>query len=229
MNTETKQKADATPSTESHTAPFLVGERVTLRTICRADAPKFLRWINDSATNRYLVRGDFPMGWEDEVEWIEKVSRRKHGDLRLGIEVPGLGLVGLMGLSVGSWTDRTAGTGTMIGVAEARGKGYGTEAKMLLLGHAFRRLNLRKVYSEVCVVNEASLRCQLRCGYREEGRLIGDLYRDGVYHDRVILAATKESFEVAEKEWKERRAAPPSRAIWDYDATGSPVDGPSVI
>lgn len=206
MNTETKPKPAEPASTENHTAPFLVGERVTLRTVCVADAPKFLRWINDSATNRYLIRGDFPMGWEDEKEWIEKISRRKEGHLHLGIEVPELGLVGLMGLSVGSWTDRTAGTGTMIGEAAARGKGYGTEAKMLLLRHAFHRLNLRKVYSEVCVVNEASLKCQLRCGYREEGRLIGDLYRDGVYHDRVILAATKESFEAAEKEWKEKRA-----------------------
>lgn len=208
MNTETvKKDKDSDVPHENRSAPFLVGERVTLRTVTRADVPKFLRWINDPATNHYLIRGDFPMGWDDETEWVDKISRRKEGELNLGIEVPELGLVGLMSLRVGSWTDRTAGTGTMIGEAAARGKGYGTEAKMLLLGHAFRRINLRKVYSEVCVKNVASHKCQLRCGYREEGRLIGDLFRDGEYHDRVILAVTRESFDVAEREWLAKRVA----------------------
>lgn len=206
MNTkDTPKKSDQGPVPVG--VPFLVGERVTLRTVTRADTEKFVRWINDPATNRYLVRGDFPMGWEDEAEWLDRVARRKEDELSLGIEVPELGLVGLMGLRVGSWTDRTAGTGTMIGEAAARGRGYGTEAKMLLLGHAFRRLGVRKVYSEVCAANVASLRCQLRCGYVQEGLLKDDMFRDGVYHDKVILAATRQSFEAAEAAWKASRAA----------------------
>lgn len=207
MNTETKPTPSRPPSTENHTAPFLVGERVTLRTVDRADVPKLLLWINDSETNRYLIRGDFPMGWDDEVEWVDKISRRKDGQMNLGIEVHGQGLIGLISLKVECWINRTAVTGTMIGVAEARGKGYGTEAKMLLLGHAFRRLNLRKVYSNVYAPNERSMRCQLRCGYVEEGRFKDDMFRDGEYHDVVTLAAWRHTFEAAEKEWKEKRSA----------------------
>jgi RimJ/RimL family protein N-acetyltransferase len=206
MKTENETNDAKRNDEQPITTPFLIGERVTLRTLARADVPNLLRWVNDPATNRYLIRGDFPMGWGDELEWVDRVAKRKLGDLNLGIEVHGLGLIGTMGLCVGSWSDRTAGTGTMIGVAEARGKGYGTEAKMLLLDHAFNRLNLRKVYSEVCVLNVASHKCQLRCGYVEEGRLRGDLYRDGAYHDRIILAVTRETFEDARRSWLARCA-----------------------
>lgn len=202
MNTEPNQ--EAAPASPANT-PFLVGERVTLRTVSRADAPLCLRWINDQQTNRFLIRGDFPMGWDDEVEWLDKISRRKEGELHLGIEVPELGLIGLTSLKVESWVNRTAVTGTVIGVAEARGKGYGTEAKMLLLGHAFRRLNLRKVYSNVYAPNEASLRCQKRCGYVEEGRFKDDVFLNGQYHDVITLAAWRETFEAAEKEWLEKK------------------------
>jgi len=202
--------------------PFLKGERVTLRTITRADAPKFLRWINDPVTSRFLLRGDFPLGWDDEMEWIDKVARRKEDHLSLGIEVPEFGLVGNVSLKVESWIDRVATTGTMIGEAATRGKGYGTEAKMLLLGHAFRRLNLRKVYSNVCASNEASHRCQLRCGYVEEGRYRDDLYREGRYHDLLVLSATRESFEAAEAAWKEKRVTQQEGLIMDFSGSAVP-------
>lgn len=195
---------------EAGTAAFLVGERVTLRTLCRADAPRLLRWINDPATNRFLVRGDFPMGWQDEIEWIDRAARRRDGEICLGIETAEEGLIGLMDLSVDSWPDRTGSTGTMIGEVSARGKGYGTEAKMLLLGHAFRRLNLRRVYSKVYSFNKASLRCQKRCGYVEEARLKENVFRDGRYHDMVFLVATRESFEAAEAVWRAAKVVPPA-------------------
>jgi RimJ/RimL family protein N-acetyltransferase len=148
------------------------------------------------------------MGWDDEVEWLDKISRRKEGELYLGIEVRELGLIGLTSMKVESWINRTAVTGTMIGHQEARGKGYGTEAKMLLLGHAFRRLNLRKVYSNVYAPNERSLRCQKRCGYVEEGRFKDDVFLNGQYHDVITLAAWRETFEAAEREWLEKRKNP---------------------
>jgi len=207
MNTETNSKAAEPGLADVKTAPFLVGERVTLRTVSRADVPLLFRWINDSETNRFLIRGDFPMGWDDEVEGVDKISRRKEGELYLGIEVADLGLIGLITMKVESWINRTAVTGTMIGNPEARGKGYGTEAKMLLLAHAFRRLNLRKVYSNVYAPNERSLNCQKRCGYVEEGRFKEDVFLNGRYHDVITLAAWRDTFEAAEKEWLEKKAA----------------------
>lgn len=187
-------------------APFLKGELVTLRTLGEADVERVYRWINDPTVNRSLSRGDLPMGWKDELEWIDRTGKRREDSLTLGIEVPGDGLVGVTGLDI-QWPNRTGDTGTMIGEPEAWGKGYGTEAKMLLLGHAFRRLNLYKVYSEVYAFNERSLRCQKRCGYIEEARLRECIFRDGSYHDLVILTATRESFEAAEATWRAVKTA----------------------
>jgi len=74
------------------------------------------------------------------------------------------------------------------------GKGYGTDAKMTLLNHAFNVLNLRKIRSEVVDYNERSLSYSLRCGYQIEGRKKAEVFRHGEYRDIVQLAVFREEW-----------------------------------
>jgi RimJ/RimL family protein N-acetyltransferase len=105
-------------------------------------------------------------------------------------------LIGAIGLHRIDRQNMTAATGTSIGNKEYWGKGYGTEAKMLLLEFAFNELNLRKIYSDVIGYNERSLKYAKKCGYVEEARLPEHYFRKGKYWDKVILA-------VYSKEWQE--------------------------
>ena len=221
MNTESKAPAAPVQPEQEKGVPFLKGERVTLRTFGPADIEKVYRWINDPAVNRSLLRGDIPMGWSDELEWVDRSRRRREESITLGIEIAEIGLIGVTGLDI-QWPNRSGDTGTMIGEPSAWGKGYGTEAKMLVLSHAFRRLNLRNIYSKVYAFNERSIRCQQRCGYIEEARLKECIFRDGLYHDLVILTATRESFEAAEAAWKEKRVTQQEGLIMDFSGSAVP-------
>lgn len=183
---------------------FLKGKKVVLRPLEKEDLERCRRWINDPDV-RYFLKHLSPYTAEDEEEWFEK-ARKDRNAVHLAIVAAGqdepahIGNIGLMRIS---WKDGTAVTGTVIGEKEYWGKGYGTEAKMLLLEHAFHELGLRKINSSVWEFNDRSLRYSDKCGYKEEGRRRKQMLRGGQYRDEVLLAVFRE-------EWE---------ALWERDKT----------
>ena len=103
-------------------------------------------------------------------------------------------LIGVMGLHQINAKDGTAVTGSFIGEKQYWSKGYGTEAKKLVLGYAFNTLNLRKIRSMVYYFNGRSKRCLEKCGYHQEGVLERQNYRNGKYVDEILMAIFKEDF-----------------------------------
>ncbi|MBP9760373.1 MAG: GNAT family N-acetyltransferase, partial [Candidatus Pacebacteria bacterium] len=93
-----------------------------------------------------------------------------------------------------SWINRTATSGAFIGDVAHQGQGYGTEAKMLLLDYAFNTLNLRKVCSTVLAFNGRSQRYNEKCGYVVEGVQKAQVFRDGSYHDLILMAVFRDDW-----------------------------------
>ncbi len=172
---------------------FRKGPRLELRPILEADVPLLLPWINDPEVSMYL-KVYLPMMEADEQEFVQKLHKQKPEHIVLMIVAEGkpIGTIGLHGVD---YRNRRATTGTLIGEKECWGKGYGTEAKMLLLEYAFHTLNLRKVCSNVYAFNERSIRYSKRCGYTEEGRLKEHHFAGGRYWDQICLAVFKTDWE----------------------------------
>jgi len=183
---------------------FLKGKRVVLRPLLESDIPSMLRWINDPEVNQYLCIYT-PQMEQDQKNWLERVreSQKRGTDLVFAIETSDGECIGNMGIHGISWKDRTATTGALIGEEEYWGKGYGTEAKMLLLDYAFNTLNLRKIYSSVIAFNGRSRAYSLKCGYKEEGVRKDHWYRKGQYWDEILLAVFKEDWLPLWKKFKE--------------------------
>jgi RimJ/RimL family protein N-acetyltransferase len=78
-------------------------------------------------------------------------------------------LIGRNELDFLDMVHRSAETGTELFRPEHRGKGYGTEAKHLLLGYAFEVLGLHMVWSTVWEENPRSRAALLKQGYRISG------------------------------------------------------------
>ena len=179
---------------------FRMGKHVYLRPILKEDIPHFTRWINDPEVTAFL-KMSVPMTPEDELAWFESLQKRKDTDISFAIALTDTDeVIGNMSLVRINHRHGTATTGSMIGSKDCWGKGYGTEAKMLLLEYAFHTLNLRKICSTVYAFNGRSKRCLEKCGYREEARLRDHIYSNGSYHDVFLLAVFREEFE---KLWKE--------------------------
>jgi RimJ/RimL family protein N-acetyltransferase len=168
-----------------------MSNRVVLRPVTEADIPYMVEYLNDPAVsvNLNLSR---PKSETSQRGFVERINKDDSADIVLALEVGGV-FIGTMGLHGIDHRHGTATTGTVIG-KEYQGKGYASEAKMLLLEYAFNTLNLRKVYSNVHSFNEYSLRYAAKCGYREEGRLKAHHYAKGQYWDRVQLAVFREDF-----------------------------------
>ena len=76
-----------------------------------------------------------------------------------------------------------------------RGKGYAKYMWQLMLNHCFIDLNLHRVALATAVFNEPGQRTYCRVGFKEEGRQIDVLYRDGKYHDGICMYMLRSDWE----------------------------------
>lgn len=172
---------------------FLQGKNVYLRPVCKEDVPHLVRWMNDEDTRQYLYRY-LPLTEAEENEWVEKLSQSKTDIVLTMVHGSSGRVIGTMGLHHIDWKDRRATTGAMIGEKDFRDKGYGTEAKMVLLNYVFNELGLRKVCSTVFDFNARSRAYSEKCGYKQEGVLKAHVFLHGEYHDEILLAVFREDW-----------------------------------
>jgi RimJ/RimL family protein N-acetyltransferase len=170
---------------------FLEGERIYLRPVEMSDLDVLQLYANDPEVRHYLANV-FPVTKQTEEEWIKRVSVKKPEDVLLVVVIKKKHkLLGCMGLHKIDYVSGLASTGSMLGAKEEWNKGYAQEAKMLLLEYAFMTLNLRKVCSAAFIQNKGSVKHNLNCGYQIEATLKDHYYRDGKYHDFVLLSVFK--------------------------------------
>jgi len=75
------------------------------------------------------------------------------------------------------------------------GKGYGTEAMNLILGFAFRDLNLNRVQLEAFDFNKRAQKCYLKVGFKEVGRRRKTRFIDGKYRDCIVMDILREEWQ----------------------------------
>ena len=181
----------------------LVGRALYLRPVERGDADDFQTWMNDQEVVRNLLVHR-PVTRDDEMRFTERATSggdpseavfaivQRRGDL----------LIGTTGLHAIDWRCRTACFGIEIGRKEEWGKGYGTEATALMVGYAFRALNLNRVWLHVNEFNERGIRAYERVGFRREATLRQDCYRDGRFWDVHHMGILRAEWERAERRKK---------------------------
>ncbi|KUF18998.1 GNAT family N-acetyltransferase [Streptomyces silvensis] len=73
-------------------------------------------------------------------------------------------------------------------VAEARGRGIGTEAQILLARYLFAHTQVNRVDAHTNVANIAEQRALEKAGFTREGVMRGAQFRNGSYHDMVLYS-----------------------------------------
>ena len=123
----------------------IVGELVALGPLRRDLLPTYQRWINDFGTLRTIGLPPRPMTAEQEQGWYDRQATAESEVPFTIYERATWRPVGNTGLHAVDYRNRSAGFGIMIGEADCRGKGYGTEATRLMLDYAFTALGLHSV------------------------------------------------------------------------------------
>jgi RimJ/RimL family protein N-acetyltransferase len=180
---------------------FLKGKKAIL---CPLDKERRLencyRWMNDPDVN-YFLAVFLPQTKAKEGEWFDGAGKDDK-NVVFAIEILEGRHIGMIGLHNINWKDRTAMTGTVIGEKELWGKGYGTDAKMLLLDFAFNSLGLEKINSEALEFNERSINYSLGCGYKKEGVRRSQIFRAGRRWNMVQLGILREEWLVVWDEYQ---------------------------
>lgn len=170
----------------------IVAKLVALGPLRRDLLPLYQRWINDFGAVRNLGMPPRPMTLEQEQAWFDGVSG---GNLAFTIYERAtwrpIGNTSLMHLDQHS---RTAEFGILIGEADARGRGYGTETTRLMLDYAFTAVGLHNVLLRVHEYNVAGQRAYAKAGFKEFGRRRQAQWMGGRFWDTIYMDCLASEF-----------------------------------
>lgn len=187
-------------------AIFRRGRKVNLRPLNKqTDLASCLRWLNDPDLTDML--GTYlPITEPQESAWLDKKLNNEN-NISLAIETTGGRFIGIISLNRINWKDRCATTGSFIGDKALWGRGYGSEAKMMLLNFAFNTLGLNRIESEVIEYNTRSQRCLEKCGYRFEGCRRKCVFKNGLFWNLLTYGILRDEWEVMNQAWKKAPGA----------------------
>lgn len=85
----------------------------------------------------------------------------------------------------------------------SRGKGIAQDAVMTLMRYAFKELNLNRLDGAIIEYNKPSQKLYIdRCGWKIEGVKRKSIFKNGEYHDNIMVSILAEEYEKLVKETK---------------------------
>jgi len=96
--------------------------------------------------------------------------------------------IGGCGIQNVNWLARVATVGIMIGDKDYWGKGYGTDAMKVLINFIFNDMNINKIRLGTFSFNERAIKSYEKCGFKVEGILKNEIFKDGKYYDEIIMS-----------------------------------------
>lgn len=190
---------------------FLRSELVGLRSAEEADAPVVLSWMSDEVVTYYMFTGQRPMTPFQAAEELRRQTDSGSNTVFMVEDLKTRRLVGIAGLYDIHATARKAEFRILLGEKECWNKGYGTEVTELLTFYGFDRLNLHRIWLGVTAENRGGVRAYQKAGYREEGRLREDLYRNSRYYDSIRMSILRSEYypDLYKKHAQRFRSGPP--------------------
>ena len=172
---------------------FLIGKRVYLRALEKEDLIYIRKWSNDHEI-RKLTGEVVSMSQADADKFLERVYSDNTREWFVIVVKENDRVIGETGLlrMFPAW--RTTDISIIIGEKDAWGKGYGTEAILLLLDYAFRCLNFHRVAIGVVGFNEKAIRFWEKVGFKKEGIQRDGYYYNHKYYDFVMMSILENEF-----------------------------------
>jgi RimJ/RimL family protein N-acetyltransferase len=170
------------------------------------DAERAYKWINDREVTRFLM-ARYPFSLASENDWAANAARpNDYSEARFAIETKDGVHIGFTGLHRGRPEERTADLGIMIGEAQYRDGGYGTDTMLTVVRFAFEQMNLHKVSLGVFEFNARAQAVYRKVGFVDEGRERHGYFQDGRYWDVLRMS-------ILEDEWRALHASAEANEI----------------
>ncbi len=173
----------------------IAGERVALGPLRDEHFGSIARWNNDYGTRRNFTAPG-PLRPEDTRRSFTEGDFSGPTNVVFALyETAGWRFIGTAGLFDLDHLNSTAEFFILIGPADARGRGYGTEATRLVLDHAFLSLGLATVRLGVFSYNPGAVRAYEKAGFKRAGTLRRNKMMGGKLWDTILMDAVADEFE----------------------------------
>lgn len=174
---------------------LIQGSKVIIRAIEKEDLVYLKDSINSSELEHMEIGANFPISMFGQEKWLNNLDLMDSNNHRMIIEYEGK-VVGYTCLINIDWKNRVAHTGIKLFSKEYRGKGLGEDAVMAIMKFSFKELNLNRLEGFMIDYNSASLKLYIdKCGWKQEGIKRKYVYKDGEYHDLVIVGILQEDYD----------------------------------
>ena len=156
----------------------------------RAEQRALLALRNEPEVRHNMYDGDLIEPATHE-RWLDGIAANRRADYHL-VYLDDT-LIGMVAFTNIDQTHKRADWAFYI-TGILQGRGIGTALERSALDYAFGPLGLNKLNCEVIDWNEAVMALHKRFGFLEEGRRRAHVWRDGEYHDAVLLGLTRQDW-----------------------------------
>jgi len=168
---------------------LLEGKTVNLRVVEREDLPLLTEWLNNPEFSGEFMW--FPQQ-QSRAEWEKEYDNLPHDAKQFFIEKKDGTKIGWIGHFL---------FGSLLEIfyyllPSERGKGYGTEAAIIMVDYLFLSKDIVRVQARTDVRNEGSQKVLGKAGFKKEGVVRKSLFARGEWRDFYLYSILRE-------EWKE--------------------------
>ncbi|WP_057977143.1 GNAT family N-acetyltransferase [Caloramator mitchellensis] len=167
---------------------MLKGNKTYIRAIEMEDARILSAWLNDRETNEHL----------DIIYPISKrycdnftLEGEEHNKKVFIIENEDRKPIGLIIIDNIKWEYRNCEIGIAIYDKNFRGKGYAKDALSVVIDFIFNDMNMHLIHLRVSEENKTAIELYNKFGFVVEGMLRDRYYRNGKYHNIIIMSKIK--------------------------------------
>lgn len=172
------------------------GKLVKFRAIELDDLDLLIKWSNSPELWHHLVGWHFPYSKISTESYVKNID---HGNMKnqiFAVEAYDIGLIGTYTLSDIDWKNRNAINGGMLGEVGNRGKNYAYDAGMTIMRYAFKELGLNRLGATILEYNARSIGLSTKkLGWQIEGKRVESIYRNGKFHDEVLIGMTHKQYD----------------------------------
>lgn len=169
--------------------------RVILRRPEPADAGRIQEYLNNPEVAGQLGGFRPAMAMQDVLDWIEHHRKRIDEIIWTIAERKTSACIGHVGLYQLDPRLQVGELAICIGAKTWWGKGLGKEVATAVIEYAFNELHLEQLRLSVLETNPRAIRLYEGLGFRRDGRLRRNQFRNGRYLDSLLMSLLK-------SEWK---------------------------
>lgn len=168
---------------------------IYLREISENDLPLINKWRNDVKLISLLGTPFRHINLETDFEWFQNYLKNRDTQVRCAIiDEKTDHILGIASLTGINHINKNCEFHIMIGDNKNRNKGVGTIATQKMVEHAFRNLNMHKIWLTVLEHNISAIKVYEKIGFKKEGLLKEAVFKEGRFRNLFYMALLESEY-----------------------------------